>query len=58
MQYVSFDVRQVIYIARNVKDVTVSLFHFYQMITNASYTGTFDDFLGIFDDGTGYTKFC
>ncbi|KAK2164619.1 hypothetical protein LSH36_61g08010 [Paralvinella palmiformis] len=51
---------KVIYIARNVKDVSVSYFHFIKMLTITKYSGEFNDFLTTFVDGKdhvlGYWK--
>lgn len=42
---------KVIYIARNAKDVCVSYYHFYRMLSMVKYHGSFTDFCKLFTSG-------
>jgi len=44
---------KVIYIARNAKDVSVSYYHFYRMMSMVKYHGNFTDFCKLFTSGRG-----
>ena len=44
---------QVIYVARNPKDVAVSYYHFVKMLTFTKYKGEFVDFYNSFIEGKG-----
>lgn len=44
---------QVVYVARNAKDVVVSYYHFYRMAKVHPEPGTWDSFLEKFMDGEG-----
>lgn len=44
---------QVIYVARNPKDVAVSYYHFHKMANFLPDPGTFSEFLSDFLEGTG-----
>ena len=50
---VSLSLPQVIYVARNPKDVAVSYYHFCRMAKFFLDPGSFDEFLHQFLDGTG-----
>ena len=47
-------VLQVIYIARNAKDVAVSYYFFARMFSESSYAGTMEDFAESFLAGQGW----
>ena len=44
---------QIVYIARNPKDVSVSYYHFIRMLTYANYKGQFPDFFNSCINGRG-----
>ena len=44
---------QIVYITRNPKDVSVSMYFFYQAVTRYGYRGTFQEFYKLFCNGTG-----
>lgn len=43
--------QQVVYVARNPKDVVVSFYHHSRIFKNHNYTGSFEEFLKYFIDG-------
>lgn len=49
--------RQVVYVARNAKDVAVSAYHFYRMLKVLPDPGTWDNFLDKFMAGEGGSDF-